>query len=482
MLVAGPWNFPTAIPANGVARRARRRQRRDPQAGAGGRGHGRRARPPRPRGRRPRRRRAARALPRRRRRPPPRHPRRRRRRRAHRRATTRPGCSSSGGPTCTCSPRRAARTRSSISQTADVDLALRDLVRSAFGHAGQKCSAASPRHRRGAAARRPGVPATGSPTPCGRSASGRPTDLASVMGPLIPPPAGPLRRALTTLDRGERWLVEPRQLDDSGRLWSPGVGSACSPARGSTAPSASGRCSASSAPTTSTTRSRIQNAVAFGLTGGLHSLDEDEIDALARAGRGRQRLRQPPHDRAPSCGASRSAGGSARPSGAAPRPAGRATSPASSRSGARRRRPTGAAQASYERWWAERFGDGHRPLGPGVGAQHPALPAGRRRRRAGRRGDARRPTSSRCAPPPPSPACRSRSPTTTPAVLAALGHGSSGCAPSCRSPTTVLAACHDAGVAVDRTPVTHDGRVELPCWLREQAISWTVHRHGRLPR
>ena len=30
-----------------------------------------------------------------------------------------------------------------ISQAADIDLALRDLVRSAFGHAGQKCSAAS---------------------------------------------------------------------------------------------------------------------------------------------------------------------------------------------------------------------------------------------------------------------------------------------------------------------------------------------------
>ena len=45
----------------------------------------------------------------------------------------------------------------------------------------------------------------------------------------------------------------------------------------------------------------------------------------------------------------------------------------------------------------------------------------------------------------------------------------------------VLVACHDAGIAVDRTPVTHDGRVELPCWLREQSISWTLHRHGRIP-
>ena len=42
-------------------------------------------------------------------------------------------------------------------------------------------------------------------------------------------------------------------------------------------------------------------------------------------------------------------------------------------------------------------------------------------------------------------------------------------------------ACHDAGIAIDSTPVTHHGRVELPCWLREQAISWTRHRHGRVP-
>ena len=49
------------------------------------------------------------------------------------------------------------------------------------------------------------------------------TDLATMVGPLIAPPSGPLARALTELDDGESWLVEPRQLDDSGRLWSPGV-------------------------------------------------------------------------------------------------------------------------------------------------------------------------------------------------------------------------------------------------------------------
>jgi RHH-type proline utilization regulon transcriptional repressor/proline dehydrogenase/delta 1-pyrroline-5-carboxylate dehydrogenase len=45
----------------------------------------------------------------------------------------------------------------------------------------------------------------------------------------------------------------------------------------------------------------------------------------------------------------------------------------------------------------------------------------------------------------------------------------------------LLRAAHAADVAVDHTPVTGDGRVELPCWVREQAISRTLHRHGRLP-
>ena len=45
----------------------------------------------------------------------------------------------------------------------------------------------------------------------------------------------------------------------------------------------------------------------------------------------------------------------------------------------------------------------------------------------------------------------------------------------------VRAACHEADIAIDETPVTHHGRVELPCWLREQAISRTLHRHGRVP-
>jgi len=107
---------------------------------------------------------------------------------------------------------------------------------------------------------------------------GWPTSLGATMGPLIEPPAGKLDRALRTLDAGESWLVEPRPLDDSGRLWSPGlmdgvvVGSFFHETE----------CFG---PVLGVMRARtldeaisLQNGTAFGLTGGLHSLDEDEIE------------------------------------------------------------------------------------------------------------------------------------------------------------------------------------------------------------
>ena len=43
-------------------------------------------------------------------------------------------------------------------------------------------------------------------------------------------------------------------------------------------------------------------------------------------------------------------------------------------------------------------------------------------------------------------------------------------------------ACHAAGIAVDDTAVTSSSFVELPRWHREQAISRTTHRHGRVSR
>ena len=97
------------------------------------------------------------------------------------------------------------------------------------------------------------------------------------MGPLVEPAAGKLLRALTTLEPGERWLARPRRLDPDGRLWTPGV-------KHGVAPGSFFHVTECFGPVLGVMRAAsldeaiaLQNAVPFGLTGGLHSLDEDEI-------------------------------------------------------------------------------------------------------------------------------------------------------------------------------------------------------------
>ncbi len=163
-----------------------------------------------------------------------------------------------------------------ITPSADIDLAVADLVSSAFGHAGQKCSAASLGILVGSIAdsprfRRQLVDAVTS------IAVGWPSDLGTRMGPVIEAPSGKLLRALTTLEPGESWLVEPRRLDDTGRLWSPGV-------KEGVAPGSFFHLTEVFGPVLGLMRAdsleqaiELQNATDFGLTGGLHSLDETEI-------------------------------------------------------------------------------------------------------------------------------------------------------------------------------------------------------------
>jgi RHH-type proline utilization regulon transcriptional repressor/proline dehydrogenase/delta 1-pyrroline-5-carboxylate dehydrogenase len=164
-----------------------------------------------------------------------------------------------------------------ITAAADIDQAIKDLVRSAFGHAGQKCSAASlgiveasvyddpSFHRRLADA-------------VTSLKVGLPLDPATKVGPLIGPPGTSLRRALTTLEPGESWLVEPGPLDDGERLWSPGV-------RAGVAPGSWFHLTECFGPVLGIMRAdslehaiELQNAPEYGLTGGVHTLDPKEID------------------------------------------------------------------------------------------------------------------------------------------------------------------------------------------------------------
>lgn len=164
-----------------------------------------------------------------------------------------------------------------ITPNADLDLAVADLVASAFGHAGQKCSAASlaicvgevhdsPRFRRQL------VDAVES---LDVGPAHHPT---TTMGPLIGQPNPRLARAFTTLDAGEEWLVEPRPLDETGELWSPGV-------RTGVRPGSWFHHTECFGPVLGLIRAEdlddaiaIQNDSAFGLTGGLHSLDPAEVE------------------------------------------------------------------------------------------------------------------------------------------------------------------------------------------------------------
>ena len=162
-----------------------------------------------------------------------------------------------------------------ITPNADIDLAVADLVASAFGHSGQKCSAASlaicvgsvyesPRLRRQL------VDAVAS------LQVGVSTDPATNMGPTIAEPEGKLLRALTELDGDEHWLVKPRKLGPG--LWSPGVRIGVAPGSWFHQTECFGPVLALIEAADLDEAIEIQNASPFGLTGGLHSLDHSEID------------------------------------------------------------------------------------------------------------------------------------------------------------------------------------------------------------
>ncbi len=163
-----------------------------------------------------------------------------------------------------------------ITALADQDQAIKDLVRSAFGHNGQKCSAASlaiceaevyddpvfRRQLRDAAA-----------SLLVDSAWNR----AALITPLTQPPSDKLARALTTLDAGEEWLLEPQQDPDNPQLWSPGIKLGVQPGSFFHQTECFGPVLGLMRATSLDEGIALANAVPYGLTGGIHTLDDREI-------------------------------------------------------------------------------------------------------------------------------------------------------------------------------------------------------------
>jgi RHH-type proline utilization regulon transcriptional repressor/proline dehydrogenase/delta 1-pyrroline-5-carboxylate dehydrogenase len=162
-----------------------------------------------------------------------------------------------------------------ITGMSDRDLAIKDLVQSAFGHAGQKCSACSlailekevyddPHFRKqlhdAASSLKVGVA----------------WNPATKVNPLIREPNADLLRGLTKLEEGEEWLLKPQQDPNNPQLWSPGI------KLGVKAGSFMHQTELFG-PVLGVMRARnleeaiaLANATPYGLTSGIHSLDERE--------------------------------------------------------------------------------------------------------------------------------------------------------------------------------------------------------------
>ncbi|WP_139003876.1 bifunctional proline dehydrogenase/L-glutamate gamma-semialdehyde dehydrogenase [Arthrobacter crystallopoietes] len=164
-----------------------------------------------------------------------------------------------------------------VTPSADFDLAAKDVVQSAFGHAGQKCSAASL------------VILVGSVTQSPRFRNqlvdavtslkvGYPVDPATQMGPVIEPANGKLLQGLTSLGDGETWLLKPEKLDESGKLWSPGVRTGVQRGSHYHLTEFFGPILGVMTAETLEEAVAIQNEIEYGLTSGLHSLDPAELD------------------------------------------------------------------------------------------------------------------------------------------------------------------------------------------------------------
>lgn len=163
-----------------------------------------------------------------------------------------------------------------VTPSADLDLAVADVVKSAFGHAGQKCSAASLVILVGSVARseRFEKQLVDAATTL---RVGYPSDPTTQMGPIIEAANGKLKNALTELAPGERWLLKPEQLDESGRLWSPGIRTGVAPGSYFHLTEFFGPVLGIMRASTLEEAIRLQNQVDYGLTAGLHSLDPDEL-------------------------------------------------------------------------------------------------------------------------------------------------------------------------------------------------------------
>lgn len=163
-----------------------------------------------------------------------------------------------------------------VTAMADRDQAVKDLVKSAFGHAGQKCSAASlgileAEVYEDEAFLRQLKDAAQSLT------VGAAEDLYNVVPPVIRAPDSKLHRALTQLEPGETWLLEPQPDPDNPNLWTPGIKLGVKPGSFFHKTECFGPVLGLMRADDLNHAIEIANDVDYGLTSGLQTLDDREV-------------------------------------------------------------------------------------------------------------------------------------------------------------------------------------------------------------
>jgi RHH-type proline utilization regulon transcriptional repressor/proline dehydrogenase/delta 1-pyrroline-5-carboxylate dehydrogenase len=162
-----------------------------------------------------------------------------------------------------------------VSSLSDRDLAIKNILHSAFSHSGQKCSATS------LLLLEEEVYYDGSFMESLREAAasltvGSAWDPRTKVGPLIRPPRAALLRGLTQLEQKENWLLRPENQRENPCLFSPGIKRNVQPG------SFSHRCELFGPVLSVMKYSDLGEALeiihqtGFGLTSGLESLDDRE--------------------------------------------------------------------------------------------------------------------------------------------------------------------------------------------------------------
>ncbi len=162
-----------------------------------------------------------------------------------------------------------------ITALADRDLAIKDLVQSAFGHNGQKCSAASLAILEAEVYDDPhflsNLREAVASLPVGLS-----WDPATKISPLIHPPTDELLKGLTTLEEGEEWLLEPKPDPLNPNLWSPAIKLGVKQGGFTHQTELFGPVLGLMRADNLRHAVELANDTPYGLTSGIHSLDERE--------------------------------------------------------------------------------------------------------------------------------------------------------------------------------------------------------------